>query len=65
MTEDSLDLTLISAKIMKPVLAEVDDFARKHGLSRNKSLNLLLSLGLSYWKELMEKIRLEKDAYVS
>jgi hypothetical protein len=65
MTEDSLDSTLISAKIMRPVLSALDEFARKHGLSRNKSLNLLVSLGLSYWRELTEKIRLEKDAYVS
>jgi hypothetical protein len=55
MTEDSLDLTLISAKLMKPVLAEVDSFAAKHGISRNKALNLLLSLGVSYWKELTEQ----------
>jgi len=64
MTEDSLDSTLISAKIMRPVLSALDEFARKHGLSRNKSLNLLVSLGLSYWRELTEKARLEKDAYV-
>jgi len=64
LTEDSLDSTLISAKIMRPVLSALDEFARKHGLSRNKSLNLLVSLGLSYWRELTEKVRLEKDAYV-
>jgi len=65
LTEDSLDSALISAKIMRPVLSALDEFARKHGLSRNKSLNFLVSLGLSYWRELTEKVRLEKDAYVS
>ena len=65
MGEDSLDSALISAKIMRPVLSALDEFARKHGLSRNRSLNLLVSLGLSYWRELTEKVRLEKDAYVS
>jgi hypothetical protein len=64
MTEVSADCILISAKIMKPVLAEVDAFAGKHGLSRNKMLNLLLAVGLSHLKELYEKVSEGKDAYV-
>jgi len=64
MSESSLDHVLISAKIMKPVLAEVDDFAGKHGLSRNKMLNLLLAVGLSHIKELYEKLNEVKDEYV-
>jgi len=64
MSESSLDHVLISAKIVKPVLAEVDDFAGKHGLSRNKMLNLLLAVGLSHIKELYEKLNEVKDEYV-
>jgi len=60
---ESLDLVLISAKIMKPVLAEVDAIAGKYGLSRNRMLNLLLAIGLSYLKELHEKVSEEKDSY--
>jgi hypothetical protein len=61
---ESLDHVLISAKIMRPVLAAVDDFAGKHGLSRNKMLNLLLAVGLSHLRELSEKVSQEKDTYV-
>jgi len=55
MTEVSLDSILISAKLRKDVLAEIDSFAGIHGIPRNRAMNILLALGVSYWKELVER----------
>jgi metal-responsive CopG/Arc/MetJ family transcriptional regulator len=51
LTERTLERSLISVNLMKPILSGVDEVSERYGLNRNRAIELLLAVGIVTFRE--------------
>jgi hypothetical protein len=51
MMEVSRDRILTTVNLMKPLIAAIDEIGEKYHLNRNRTLELLLAIGITTFRE--------------
>jgi hypothetical protein len=51
MMESSRDRILTSVNLLKPLISSIDEIGEKYKLNRNRTLELLLAIGVSTFRE--------------